>query len=131
MALLLLAHVPPDDGDSVVVKPTHIEFVPVILTTGLGVTVITISAVQPELVSVNRNVAAPAETPVTTFPTLVAIAGVIAAHVPPEAGDNVVVVPIQIVVDAADTVGGGLIVTGNVVLEHPVVVFVNVNVTDP
>ena len=33
-ALLLLAQVPPVDGESVVVEPSHIEFDPVMLTTG-------------------------------------------------------------------------------------------------
>lgn len=36
MALLLLAQVPPVEGDKVVVPPIHIDDVPEILTVGLG-----------------------------------------------------------------------------------------------
>lgn len=115
---LLEAHVPPEFGESCVVNPTHIEFAPVILTTGLGVIVIVVSLVQVEAVSVNLTVFVPAVNPVTVLLTRVNVPVPPATcdHVPPEEGDNVVLEPIHIGLAATKTVGLGLTV-------RPVVVF--------
>ena len=109
IAGLLLTHVPPVVGESVVVDPSQIEFEPVILTVGLGFTVTTfvLFEVHPVEVWVNLKVAVPPPTPVTT-PALFTVAteGLLLTHVPPEVGFRVVVVPSQIVVaPEIETVG--------------------------
>src|SRR5439155_2648611 len=86
---------------------------------------------HPVVPSVNVNVTLPADTPVIT-PALVtvAMAVLLLVHVPPLVGDSVAVLPTH--TDAgAVTVGSALTVTDKVVLLHPVVVSVNVTVTDP
>lgn len=109
MAGLLLTHVPPVVGESVVVDPSQIEFEPVILTVGLGFTVTTfvLFEVHPVEVWVKLKVAVPPPTPVTT-PALFTVAteGLLLTHVPPVVGLRVVVVPAQIVVaPEIETVG--------------------------
>ena len=77
------------------------------------------------------NVTEPGATPVTT-PALVTVATdvLLLVHVPPLVGDNVTVLPTH--TDAgAVTVGNAFTVTDEVVLVHPVVPSVNVNVTVP
>jgi hypothetical protein len=67
-------------------------------TTGLLKTVMGLDALetQPVAVLVNTNVALPACTPVTTPALLmVAVSGSLLDQVPPETGDNVVVLPAQ------------------------------------
>ena len=80
----------------------------------------------------NVNVALPAPTPVTTpaFVT-VAIEVLLLVHVPPVVGDNVMVEPAHIEVAGAVTTGRELTVTAEVVELQPVVLLVNVKVTDP
>lgn len=96
IAELLLIHVPPVVGESVVVEPTQTDDAPVILTEGLALMVIVAVGfdTQPVLVFVKVNVAVPAATAVTT-PALVTVAipVLLLTHVPPVVGDNVVVVP--------------------------------------
>jgi hypothetical protein len=83
---------------------------------------------------VNVNVALPLLTPVTT-PLLVTVATalLLLLHVPPDVGDNVVVVPTHIVVGPVTlTVGFPFTVTAVVALEiHPVELLVKVNVALP
>ena len=100
MVLSLLAHVPPADGDKVVVEPMQILLCPVILVSGFELTD-TLSVgfeVHPVAVSVNVKVATPILTPVTS-PELFteAMDGLLLAQVPPEDGDKVVVSPSQMV----------------------------------
>ena len=110
------------------VKPAHIELAPVIETVGLTVTVITKSFVHIVEVSVNLMVTVLAETPVTNpAEVTVATPGVRLIHVPPVEGDNVVVDPIHIVLDKANTVGLGFTVILPVVLAQPVDVSVKTN----
>lgn len=93
-ALLLLAQVPPEVGESVVVLPTQILLAPVMLTIGAAFTVTGLVGAeeQPVMELVNVKVAVPAETPVTT-PALVTVATalLLLAQVPPLVGDKVVV----------------------------------------
>ena len=60
----------------------------------------------------------------------VAIAILLLTHVPPVVGDNVAVLPIHTVAGAVTT-GKAFTVTEDVVLLHPVDVWVNVKVTEP
>jgi len=73
----------------------------------------------------------PADTPVTT-PALVtvALAVLLLVHVPPVVGDKVIVLPTHTDEEAVTT-GFAFTVTDEVVLLHPVVVWVKVNVTVP
>lgn len=92
--VLLLAHVPPVVGLTVVVAPAQMVLTPVIVTVGKAFTV-TIPVgfdTHPED-EVNVNVAVPTIIPVT-IPALLtdATAGLLLAHVPPLVGLNVVVV---------------------------------------
>lgn len=134
--LLLLAQVPPDVGDKVVVDPTHKDVDPVILTDGLVFTVIFEdgSDEQVELSKVNVKLADPAPTPVT-IPALVTVAteALLLTQEPPEVGDNVVVVPTQIAGDPVIfAIGFATTVMAFVAFEtHPVEVSVNVNVAVP
>jgi hypothetical protein len=89
---------------------------------------------HPVVELVNLKVAVPALTPVTVIPLKEATtgkAGGLTTHIPPVEGDKVVVAPTQIVGEVILTVGNELIVTLEVVLEHPVAVFVNVKVIFP
>ncbi|MNE04046.1 hypothetical protein D3C87_1040970 [compost metagenome] len=134
IAELLLVHVPPEVGESVVVPFTQITLVPVIrtavfaftLTAGLGK-----DAHPPVLVKV--NVAVPGETPFTTpaFVT-VATALLLLVHVPPELGDNVVVSFTHIVLAPKISVFAiALTVIGTVGSDGQPFKAVNVNVADP
>ena len=69
---LLLVQVPPDEGDNWVVVPIHIEVDPMILTTGLPITVNGPETLDTQVVEVdvNVNVTEPAEIP-TTIPAFV------------------------------------------------------------
>lgn len=124
---LLLAHVPPVVGDNCVVKPAQISSAPEIETVGLAVTVIVNVLVQPVAVSVKVITDVPLDTPVTVLPLTVATPVVALVHDPPVEGDRVVVEPIQMVDEAAITVGLGLTVIFPVVLEQPVAVRVKTN----
>lgn len=132
----LLAHVPPDVGDNVVVNPTQILLEPSILTTGKAFTVTAEvgSETQPVPESVKLKVAEPAETPVTTpaFVT-VATALLLLVQVPPLEGDKPVVAPTQIVLEPVIlTAGCASKVTAVVVFEQfGAVLLVNVNVAEP
>jgi hypothetical protein len=131
---LLLAHVPPELGVTVVDPSTQILLNTGLVTVGLAVTVtVNGSDAHPVTVSVNVNCTVPAATP-STRPALdtVATEALLVAHVPPVVGVNVVVPPIHMVdVPVMATVGLGFTVTGAVVLVHPVVVLVNVKVALP
>jgi len=126
---LLLAQVPPVVGDKVVVAPSQIVLMPVMLTTGVLLTVTgAVGAdTQPVVLLVKVKVAEPAETAVTTpsFVT-VATAGLLLDHVPPVAGDSPVISPIQrLVAPMMLTIGIGSTVTGAVAREtQPVVLLV-------
>jgi hypothetical protein len=131
----LLAQVPPDVGDSVVVKPTQMLFVPEMPTTGNAVIVAGgVVAIQPVAVLVKVKVALPADTPVTT-PALVTVAtpGALLVQVPPEAGSKLVVAPTQMVLAPSIlTIGSGFTVTVAVVAPQlGAAVLVKVNVTAP
>ena len=121
-AALLLAQVPPVVGDKVVVEPTQILFSPVMLTEGkaLIVTEAVGAEAHPVLVLVKVNVTDPAEMPCTTPPFVtVAMAGLLLAQVPPEVGDKVVVLPIQILLEPVIlTIGAAFTVTGAVAAEE-------------
>lgn len=128
--LLLLVHVPPVVGDNVMLLPTHT--VAGALTTGLGFTVTEeVVLTHPVDVCVNVKVTSPAATPVTT-PAFVTVANelLLLVHVPPVVGDKVMLLPTHTAA-GEDTTGNAFTVTEEVVLEHPVAVSVNVNVTVP
>ena len=133
---LLLVHVPPVAGLSVVVFPMHVVLLPVMDTAGLAVIVTGLvdRDTQPEAVLVKVNVAVPALTPVT-IPAFVTVAFklLLLTQVPPDDGLNVVVDAIQIEVEPViATVGLAFMVMGFVGFEvHPVELFVYVNVTVP
>jgi len=129
---LLLTHVPPEPGLAVIVAPIH-NFADWILTTGNAFTVtLEVVLVQPVVVFVKVNVTLPAVSPVIN-PALVmvATAGLLLTHVPPEPGLAVIVEPIHNVAVGKLTTGRAFTVTLDVVLLQPVVVFVKVNVTLP
>jgi len=114
-AALLLAQVPPVDGDRPVVKPTQIVLGPLIFTTGKGLTITgeVAADTQPVVVLVKVKVANPADMPVTN-PALVTVAtpGSLLSQVPPLVGDNTVVEPTQMLLEPVMlTTGGALIVT--------------------
>ena len=98
-------HVPPVEGDKVVVLPAQMVVGPVTDTTGLPFTVTGPEALetQPVVELVNVNVAVPEVTPVT-IPLLVMVAmpGALETHVPPVVGESEVVAPAQMV--AAPTI---------------------------
>jgi hypothetical protein len=128
----LLLQLPPlgEPTSAVVTLPAHTEVAPVIVGNAFTVTV----PVVPEqpFASVKVNVTVPAETPVAMFPATVALAGALLTHVPPVEGVKVSVAPTHNVV-AVDgvTTGFAFTVTADVVFLHPVLVWVNVNVTLP
>jgi len=103
------------------------------LTVGVGLTVTEeVVLLHPVPVRVNVNVTLPAATPVTT-PAFVtaATAVLLLIQVPPVVGDKVIVLPAHIVEEGVFTVGFAFTVTDEVVLLHPVLVSVKVNVTLP
>lgn len=95
IAGLLLTQVPPVVGDKVLVLPTQTEAGAV--TTGKALTVTEVVVLlQPVEVSVKVNVTVPAASPVTSPALLmVALVGSLLAHVPPEFGVRLIVLPIQ------------------------------------
>jgi hypothetical protein len=114
-AALLLAQVPPVEGDKPVVKPTQMLLGPLIFTTGKGLTVTgeVAADTQPVAVLVKVKVAKPADIPVTN-PALVTVAtlGSLLTQVPPLVGDKTVVEPTQILLEPVMlTAGGALTVT--------------------
>ena len=130
IAVLLLTQVPPVVGDNVAVLPIQTDAGAVTVGRALTVTE-EVVLLHPVTVSVNVKVTDPAATPVMT-PALVTVAieVLLLTHVPPVVGDNVAVLPTQ--TDAgAVTTGKAFTVTEEVVLLHPVDVWVNVKVADP
>jgi hypothetical protein len=134
--LLLLAHVPPVEGNKVVVLPTHMEEEPEIPTAGIAFMVIVAVGFEahPVEVFVKVNVADPAADPVTR-PALVtdATPELLLTQVPPDVGDKVVVEPTHIeLAPVILTVGFAITVTAFVGFDtQPVAVLVKVNVADP
>ena len=110
-----LDQTPPDEGRIWEVSPMQIASGPLITIVGSSNTIT--GAVLLELhpaALVNVNLAKPWLTPVTT-PALVTVAtdGLSLVQVPPELGNKVVVLPIQIVFGPSmDTLGFGRTVTG-------------------
>lgn len=92
-------HVPPVEGDKVVVPLIQIPLGPVTETTGLAFTIsVAVGRLEhPVVLLVNVKVTFPCPKPVTT-PALVtlATAGLLLIHIPPEFGDNVVEEPTHI-----------------------------------
>jgi hypothetical protein len=87
---------------------------------------------HPVAEEVKVNVVAPIDTPVTIFPPVtVATAGLLLTHVPPDAGERVVVLLPHITEAPILTTGRLFTVTAPLVLEHPVEVRVKVKVADP
>lgn len=132
----LLVQVPPTVGVRVVVLPAQIVLEPVMLTAGreLMVTADVGAETQPVVEFVNVNVTEPADTPVTTPPFVtVARVGSLLTQVPPDAGDKVVVLPIQILLEPVTlTAGMALTVTDGVGADmQPLDVLVNVKVALP
>lgn len=118
MAGLLLAQVPPVEGDKVVVAATQMLLRPVILTTGKAFTVTAEVGfeIQPVVELVNVKVAVPADIPVT-MPLFVTVATpvLLLVQVPPVVGDKVVLAPTQMLLDPVMlTVGSAFTVTGAV-----------------
>jgi hypothetical protein len=99
MAGLLLTHIPPDDGESVVWFPAQIISDPATETEVGGFTVITteVSEIHPEKVLVKINLDVPLEIPVINPAfEIVATPGWVLVHVPPVVGNIWVVEPGQI-----------------------------------
>src|SRR6476620_10174514 len=98
-----LAHVPPEVGDNVILLPTQTAAAAV--TTGFALTVTEeVVLLQFVVASVKVNVTEPGATPVTK-PAFVTVAFVLSelVHVPPEVGDNVILLPTQTETDAVTT----------------------------
>jgi uncharacterized protein (DUF362 family) len=136
-AVLLLVHVPPVVGLSVVVDPSHMVLAPVILTIGFTLTVngAVATEVHPLLVKVYVNVAVPAETAVIK-PALVIVATAVLllVHEPKVVGLTVVVPLIhnEVLAPVIFVVGRALTVTLLVASDgQSVVLLVNVNVAVP
>jgi hypothetical protein len=132
MVLSLLTHVPPEEGLKVNVAPTQ-SVGEGVLTTGAAFTVTDeVVLLQPVAVSVKVNVTLPIDTPVTN-PALVTVAMVLSllTQVPPVVGLRIKVDPAQSVGEGVLTTGNALTVTDEVVLLQPVTVSVKVNVTLP
>jgi hypothetical protein len=123
--VLLLVHVPPVPGANVIVFPIH-KLVCGTVNTGnpLIVTELVVE-LQPVVVLVNVNVTLPAPTGVTNPPFVtVATLVLLLVHVPPVPGVKVIVLPRHNFVIGVLTLGFALMVTEEVVLLQPVVVFV-------
>ena len=120
----LLTHDPPVEGDNVVVLPAQILRAPVILATGIGLTVtVGVAAdIQPLELLVKVKLAVPAASPVTT-PALVtlAIEPSLLAQVPPEVGDTPVISPTQISLEPVRFTVGAVTIVIALVAEwvHP------------
>jgi len=120
---LLLTQVPPAEGLAAIVAPIHNEDDGV-LTTGRAFTVtLEVVLLQPVAVSVKVNVTLPAVNAVIN-PALVmvAIAGLLLAHVPPAPGLAVMAEPMHNVADGVLTTGRAFTVILVVVLLQPVAV---------
>jgi len=133
---LVLVHVPPVEGDRVVIEPMHIGLLPVRLMTGLALTVIAAVGLEAQPVDdwVNIKPEVPAEIPVTKPELLTeAIWGCVLNQLPLTVGDTIVVEPSQIVTGPIMlTVGLPLTVTGIVAEDtHPEALSVYVNVANP
>jgi hypothetical protein len=137
IALLLLAHVPPVLGLSVVVDPSHMVLAPVILTVGFTLTVngAVATEVHPLLVNVYVNVAVPADTAVIKPALLIVATDVLLlTHVPSVIGLTVVVPPIhnEVLAPVIFVVGRALTVIALVASDgQSVVLLVKVNVAEP
>ena len=125
MEMLPLAQVPPVVGLSVVVELIHTSAVPVTETEGLGFTV-TGGVVDVHKVTscVKVKVAVPCATEVTIFPETVATEGLLLTHVPPDAGDNVVVEPIHKELPPVILTTGFAVTSILIVSEHDVVEYI-------
>lgn len=133
--LSLLVHVPPVDGDTKVLLPTHISLLPETITEGLLLTVMSLVGfeAQPALL-VNVKLALPALTADTIPPLfIVATLALLLVHVPPKVGVSEVVLWGQIVeLPVIVATGLSLTVTMPEGLEvHPVLASVNVNEAGP
>ena len=134
-AALLLAQVPPELGDKVVVEPMQILLAPTRVATGAAFTVTAeVGAdTQPVTELVKVKVAVPAVTPVTTPALLtVATAALLLAQVPPVVGDKLVVLPTQIALAPVIlTTGGAFTVTADVGAEAQPAALVKIKVAPP
>jgi hypothetical protein len=130
----LLAHVPPEEGVNVVVPPIQMPVGPVMVTVGGGMTAtLMIGSEGHPADDVNINIAVPCVKPVTR-PALVteATAGLKLTHVPPLDGNTFTVPPIHIGSGLTiETEGFADTVPDKAADTHPVLVCVNVNVTEP
>jgi hypothetical protein len=128
---LLLAHVPPFVGVTLVVAPTQIADVAK-LTTGNAFTVnAEVVALHPVMLLVKVKVTPlPAAMPETS-PASVTVAtdGLLLVHVPPLDGVTLVVAPTQIADVAKLTTGNAVTDNAGVVALQPVVLLVKVKVT--
>lgn len=135
-AALLLTQLPPEVGDKVVVAPTQREEAPVMEATGLEImeTSLVDEDEQPFKELVKVKLAVPPETPVTN-PALLTVAtvGLLEVQVPPVAGDNVVVLPSQmLLLPVMETEGLAFTVTALLGSEiQPAVVMVKTKVAVP
>jgi hypothetical protein len=133
---LVLTHVPPVDGERLVVVPTHNKVPPRILTTGLSPTVIGVFILdeQPVDVSVNIKVAVPIAKPVTIpeFDTEATL-GLLLTHVPPPIGESELVPFTQILDDPVIATFGLLktVMDGVFREVHPVLLCTNLKVVEP
>jgi hypothetical protein len=131
MAGSLLAQVPPEVGDKVVVDPMQILLEPVILTTGNGFTVTGEVAAEthPVLLLVKLKTTAPPATPVT-IPALVTVAtsGSLLTQVPPLFGVTPLTSPTHMTPAPVRLTVGGLttVIVEAAELVHP---FASVTVT--
>ena len=109
--ILLLLQVPPAVASaSVIVKPLHTTFGPV-MGAGVGLTVMTVLAEQP-LGNATTIVAVPANTPVTTpdnEPTVAFVVELLLQVIPVVTSLNVIVLPSQ--TDAGPVIAAGLALT--------------------
>jgi len=129
--LLLLIHVPPVVGESVIVLPIQTD-APAVTTGNAFIVIALVVALQLVVVFKKVKVALPAATPVTT-PALFTVAIVLSllVHVPPVVGNNVIVLPTHIEVVGVLTTGNAFTVTEFVVLLQLVEVFTNVKLALP
>ena len=129
--VLLLTHVPPDEGERVVVEPTQTLLLPVMLTFGKALTEKLFEFEHPVKLLVKVSVTVPAAIPVTT-PELSTDANdeLLLDQVPPETGVTLVDAPTQTNV-APPRDGSAFTVTEPVVAEHPDILLEKVNVAVP
>jgi hypothetical protein len=121
----------PFTGVTVKGLPLHVAEV-ILVTAGPEFTLSgKVVLLHPVVDDVKVKVVAPIDTPVTVLPTTVATAGLLLPHVPPDAGNNVVVLLPQMTEAPKLTVGKLFTFTCVVVLVQPVNVLVNVKVAAP